>query len=64
VLDQLRILIQQRHHRVSAGWRQEKNRSLRSGRFVLVERLSIRGRGKRRDSDRLRVAAGLFGELS
>src|SRR6266852_9306631 len=63
VLDQLRILVQQRHHRVSPGWRQEEDRSLRSGRFVLIERLSIRRRGKCRDSDRLRVAAGLFGEL-
>src|SRR6266851_7922149 len=61
VLDQLRILVQQRHHRVSLGWRQEE---LRSRRFVLIQRLSIRRRGESRYSDRPRVAAGLFGELS
>jgi hypothetical protein len=52
VLDQLRILVYQRHHRVSAGSREEEDRSLRSRRFVLIERLPVRRRGKGSNSDR------------
>src|SRR5260370_17183315 len=63
VLDQLSILVQQRHHRVSLGRRQEEDRSLRSRRFVLIQRLSIRRRGESRYSDRPRVAPALFGAM-